>query len=688
MAADLVNPNPGYVGIDACARCHDARCAEFHSTRHFLAAVEPTADRMPPGFAEEPEVLSSPYWRDQYQLLRSGEVFSETVLRGASNPPRPGATDPPTKTNSTPKESPTFPIALVYGSGGKGDEVFFTWQGDELFELPLGWLHPTGAWAKQDYTDVGDAILRTATPRCLECHTTFFQHVLGTENEYRRQSILPGVTCERCHGPGAEHVAWHSAHPDAMEAQAIIRPATLPRDRQIDVCGQCHSNVIHHRGPLFGYQPGQPLEEHFRTLIATGIEKDHVTDQPKYLRQSRCYQASESLTCTTCHSPHQAEDAAAVANACITCHTSGDCTAQPRLPLNVVNACVDCHMPRTSRVAVKFHGQGEQFEFPVRPHDHRIAVHPAASLEVERDGLLALGDEPSRARADELTVQLVALWLAEGSRLQDNHRYLAAVGAYRDGRRATAGDAALELALNACISRMAGIENGYLEGMRQMNEGRNDQAVRTLKALLDVVPTAAHVHAKLGTAYELVGQHDKAVEHWKRVEECDPDTAYGHNMIGWTAFLGGRIDEALAAYAQADRLFPHTAEIHYRWGLALLRSNDQAAAEKHFREAIAVSPRHAGAFQGLSHSLRGRGAAEEAVAAAQLAAEETGFKNVDVLMSLADAQASADRPDDADKTLRRAIELARLHAPQMLPMLEQRRTEIRRPQPTAPERGR
>src|SRR5207253_10269460 len=122
------------------------------------------------------------------------------------------------------------------------------------------------------------------------------------------------------------------AHPEAAAAHAIVHPGHLTRERQMDDCGQCHSNAPKRRGPAFSYRPGEPLEAFFRTNLDKHQEKDHVANQVEYLRQSKCFQKSDMLTCITCHNPHQKTDSASVQRSCQKCHKPKDCAEQNRLP--------------------------------------------------------------------------------------------------------------------------------------------------------------------------------------------------------------------------------------------------------------------------------------------------------------------------------------------------------------------
>src|SRR5262249_11498448 len=242
--------NPGYLGAQACAKCHAARVAEFQATRHALACTPPQAGAMPAGFDPGRGTFDSRLPGLRFRMTRSGDQFFQAAVR--TTPGGPQRTD--------------ARVALVYGAGGTADEVYFTWHGNRLYELPVAWLHPGRCWAEEPRSRyAGGDFSRTTTPRCVECHNTWPEHVPATENENRPDSSTRGATCERCPGRGRDHVASHESPPEAASARAVVRPARLSRERRLDLCGQCHSNATKRRGPAFAYRPGEPLETHFRT---------------------------------------------------------------------------------------------------------------------------------------------------------------------------------------------------------------------------------------------------------------------------------------------------------------------------------------------------------------------------------------------------------------------------------------
>src|SRR5262249_30290209 len=138
--------------------------------------------------------------------------------------------------------------------------------------------------------------------------------------------------------------------------RAIVNPARLSRDRQLDVCMQCHleptsrplPNVVarFEHGP-FDYTPGQPLTNYFlyfdRTPAPGNDDSFEIAHAAYRLRKSKCFEASQ-MTCATCHNPHDiprgANTLARYTAACRKCHAEAHAAGVPG-----GGECASCHMP-------------------------------------------------------------------------------------------------------------------------------------------------------------------------------------------------------------------------------------------------------------------------------------------------------------------------------------------------------
>lgn len=179
----------------------------------------------------------------------------------------------------------------------------------------------------------GKVIRGDTLSSCLGCHTTSLR--------IERDQIVdlhPNVGCQSCHGSGAEHVAAKRAG----STGGIRVPQTAAQE--IELCGRCHR--------LPSSEPSPQL--------SPDIVRN-VRFQPANLIQSRCYQQSADLRCSTCHDPHQpvSRDVTHYVERCLSCHTSGSgkvCRVSPG------EDCIRCHMP-----AIDVH-RGIEF------HDHWIRI--------------------------------------------------------------------------------------------------------------------------------------------------------------------------------------------------------------------------------------------------------------------------------------------------------------------------
>ena len=321
----------------------------------------------------------------------------------------------------------------------------------------MTWLHPTKQWANVplDPHQTGD-FSRVTTTRCVECHATWLGHTPGTPNEYRHDTAIFGVGCERCHGPGKEHVAFHNEHPKGSGTRGIVNPAKLNREQRIDLCAQCHSNTALPAAPAFTHRPGEPIDKSYKTLTSRHPEDDHVANQTKYMRESQCFQHS-GMTCLTCHDPHRPTDHKAVAGACLKCHQAADCQEQPGLPAAIRDNCVGCHLPARVWMNVHFHTEKERFVPPIRRYQHRIAVYPEATQEVRLAWEKSRPDGAGRAEVARLSKSLVDHWLGEAEKYRKECRFLSEIMAAREALFFDPSPA-VQGRLQAAITRQATID--------------------------------------------------------------------------------------------------------------------------------------------------------------------------------------------------------------------------------------
>ncbi len=202
---------------------------------------------------------------------------------------------------------------LLYyiGSGRRGLSYLFAQDGF-LFESPVNWYSNERRWDMAPaYQNAREMPLNLpAYTSCLRCHVSGMRApVEGTDNLYPVPPFLyAGITCERCHGPGAAHVA---AGQTAAAAGSIVNPARLSPERRDAVCMQCHLEgkvAIERPGRhAYQFQPGESLSEYIRYYILAGAQGGRLggVSQVEALAQSVCKKKSgDGMSCTSCHDPH------------------------------------------------------------------------------------------------------------------------------------------------------------------------------------------------------------------------------------------------------------------------------------------------------------------------------------------------------------------------------------------------
>jgi tetratricopeptide (TPR) repeat protein len=195
------------------------------------------------------------------------------------------------------------------------------------------------------------------------------------------------------------------------------------------------------------------------------------------------------------------------------------------------------------------------------------------------------------------------------------------------------------------------------------SRGEVNQALAQYEEALQLQPDYAKAHNSLGLALLSQGKVDQAVAHFEKSLSIQPYSPAAHNNLGMALLSQGKVDQAVAHFEKALSIRPNSAEVHNNLGLALLSQGKVNQAIVHYREAIRLNPNYAQAFDGLARLLAmarnqkfrdGAIAVQMAVRANQL----TGYRQPEMLDTLAAAYAEAGRFPEAIQASQKALDLA------------------------------
>jgi len=309
-----------FTGPDACMDCHESKYETAQSTAMFHAATRSSDASSLRGHASLP-FQTGAY---NYQLLISHEKSALTVSKGTS--------------------VLSLGLNWALGSGHMG-QTFLYQQGAQFYESHVSFYNATQALditpgqPRTVPSTLADAAGRAISPAearlCFGCHTT----ASSTKNQFDPSASYPGVTCEACHGPGAQHIAAARAKTEKRGSGLIFNPAQLARVDYVDFCGACHrtwQDVV--SGQMVG--------------IGSGVS--NVRFAPYRLENSKCWaQGDARITCVACHDPHKplSHDVASYDANCLACHASSPAEKKSEnhpgaaCPIATKN-CITCHMPK------------------------------------------------------------------------------------------------------------------------------------------------------------------------------------------------------------------------------------------------------------------------------------------------------------------------------------------------------
>jgi predicted CXXCH cytochrome family protein len=352
-------PASPYVGSAACQRCHQDTYARWSKTR-------------------------------MANVVRDPAVHPDAIIPDLSKP------DPlVTFTKND--------IAFVYGS--KWKQRYFTKVGNDYFPLGAQWdvthklwrpykVAPNTDWWVPHYPD--DNMKRPTGPTCDGCHSVNYDVRTNTPSEWN-------VGCEKCHGPGRDHVA----NPTRAN---VVNPARLDTVRANDVCIQCHSQGQPLENPIEGRYYDWPVG--FEVTPASKLSDFWRLDPPELGKQDFLYFADgtghknrmqgndfassrmyeRGVTCFNCHDVHgtanNADLRAPADRVCLQCHgpQSPNGPHAPTLEQHTHHQtgsagsqCIACHMPQIEQTIADVNVRAHTFRFITPGTTERLKVPNACS---------------------------------------------------------------------------------------------------------------------------------------------------------------------------------------------------------------------------------------------------------------------------------------------------------------------
>jgi len=626
---------PSFVGRQACASCHEKEHRLWTGSDHALAMQEANDNTVLGNFRNATFTyfgITSTFYK------KDGKFFVRT--------------DGPDGTLQEFEIVYTFGVRplqqyLVRFPRGRFQSLTICWDTRPKAEGGQRWFH-----LYPDEFIRHDDILHWTKPSetwnfmCAQCHSTGLRKKYDlSKDAYATTWFEIDVSCEECHGPGSNHVAWAKEGNrggkggDPSKGFAVLlsdpakgrwvldpgariarRTAPLSSPAQTDTCFRCHAREVVIQDP---WVAGTALlDAHMPQVLSRDLYHpdgqilDEVYEYGSFV-QSRMYRAG--VRCSDCHDPHSLKRRASGNAVCTSCHSAEayDASSHHRhKPGSTGSACVECHMMSKKYMVVD----------PRRDHSFRV---PRPDLAVK----LGTPDPCTRCHKGKgaaWAAKAVEGWRGPGRPLPPH--FGETIQAGRLGKPG-AGDALMALALD---NTQAGIVRATaLTLLRNFARPAHLDRLKTALSDPDPLVRAKALEAMDGfqpetrwqfanpllndpvrlvrfeaarslspvpnsiLSPEQISVLDTAVDDYIRAQRVNEDMAPYHINIGVAHQQRGRPDKAEAAYRDAIRIDPMFAPAYVNLADLFRERKRDDEGEKVLREGLAVSPKAAD----LHHAL-------------------------------------------------------------------------------------
>ena len=608
VAPDAALPAPEYVGRESCGGCHVDEVRRWHGSQHDQAMQTATAETVLGDFNGAEFVYNGIASR-----FLKGDDGRFTV-----------------RTDGPDGELHDYPVKYTFGvsplqqylvefPGGRLQALSIAWDTRPQADGGQRWFH-----LYPDDKVTHDDVLHWTRPaqnwnsQCAFCHSTHLEkNYRPADDSFATRWSEIDVSCEACHGPASNHVAWAKQSPgwqafektrgltvnlrDRAGVQWRSDPDTgnvrrsRPRvhDTEIEVCAPCHSR----RSAISDdYVPGDPLLDHFRpALLQSGLYfpdgqiRDEVYVYGSFV-QSRMYHAG--VTCSDCHDPHSLELRRPGNGVCLQCHAADryDTAAHHFHPPESPGArCAECHMPTRTYMVVDAR------------HDHSLRI-PRPDLSVA----LGTPNACNNCHADKTPEWAAAQVKDWYGRVPEGYqRYAEALAAAGEGDPAAARllPALIRDTDSPAIARATALAAlaPYLnrDNLDLISLGLWDDnplvRVATVGMLQSLPPRLRRQLATSALQDRVLAVRIEAARVLAGVDVGDPGSEQQ-----------GNLDAAIEAYVHAQQVNAERPEAQVNLGNLYAALGRSDMAEKAYRTAIERNPQFVPAYVNLADFYRGQ----------------------------------------------------------------------------------
>lgn len=348
---------PTYVGSEACRECHGTLCDTYQthpmSQSFGRTSTAPVIEDYVKETGFSGPVSGNFDIRFHYSVIRDNDRVTHREVVSSSAGEELGRID--------------ADAAWAVGSGKRG-RSYLVERAGRLYMSPVTWYSEGQKWdLSPAYSRDNKHFERRIVAGCVVCHASLVEPSADDPNIFAGRIFHEeSIGCERCHGPGRDHVAFRREQRADIESDPIVNPADLAPELRDSVCYQCHlqgvGRIARYGKSDYDFEPGMSVADVWTIFVrGTKVAGDNTTaavGQTEQMIASTCYTASGgNLSCLSCHDPHASPaDEARVGfyrERCLTCHdgTNRPLCAKPvddRLVDSPSDSCIQCHMPDLS----------------------------------------------------------------------------------------------------------------------------------------------------------------------------------------------------------------------------------------------------------------------------------------------------------------------------------------------------